>query len=82
MTDCLNTIEIEKRDREKSYNQLKTKLVVGTSLTVIVFIFMLWEKIGLSAIIDIPKQINFMLQFLFQTPVQFWVGRQFYAGHD
>ena len=73
-------VETEKREREKAYNQLKTKLITGASLTVLVFIFMLWEKIGLSAIIDIPKQVNFMLQFFIQTPVQFWVGRQFYSG--
>ena len=73
-------VDIEKREREKAYNQLKTKLIAGASLTVLVFIFMLWEKAGLSAIIDIPEQVNFMLQFLVQTPVQFWVGRQFYSG--
>ena len=73
-------VEIEKREREKAYNQLKTKLIAGASLTVLVFIFMLWEKTGLSAIVDIPKQVNSMLQFLIQTPVQFWVGRQFYSG--
>ena len=73
-------VEIEKRERERAYNQLKTKLVAGASLTACVFIFMLWEKIGLSSIIDIPKQVNFILQFLVQTPVQFWVGRQFYSG--
>ncbi len=73
-------VETEKKEREKAYNQLKTKLITGASLTALVFIFMLWEKIGLSAIIDIPKQTNFILQFLVQTPVQFWVGRQFYSG--
>lgn len=75
-----DVVETEKREREKAYSQLKTKLITGASLTVLVFIFMLWEKIGLSVVIDIPRQVNFMLQFLVQTPVQFWVGRQFYSG--
>jgi Cu+-exporting ATPase len=75
-----DVVEIEKREREEAYIQLRTKLIAGASLTALVFIFMLWEKIGLSAIIDIPKQVNFILQFLVQTPVQFWVGRQFYSG--
>ncbi|GBE40258.1 copper-transporting P-type ATPase [bacterium BMS3Bbin09] len=75
-----DVVEAEKREREKTYDQLKTKLIAGASLTVLVFILMLWEKIGLSKVIDIPKQVNFMLQFLVQTPVQFWVGRQFYSG--
>jgi len=26
------------------------------------------------------KKTNFFLQFLFQTPVQFWIGWQFYKG--
>jgi Cu+-exporting ATPase len=73
-------VEKEKREREKEYKKLKSKLIAGGSLTVIVFLLVLWDKTGLSSIIQIPKQINFMLQFLVQTPVQFWVGRQFYAG--
>jgi Cu+-exporting ATPase len=59
-------VETEKREREKAYDQLKTKLVAGASLTALVFIFM--------------KQVNFILQFLVQTPIQFWVGQQFYSG--
>lgn len=73
-------VEKEKQERERAYNILKKKLIAGASLTVPIFLLMLWERIGLSAIVEIPRQTNFFLQLLIQTPVQFWVGRQFYAG--
>jgi Cu+-exporting ATPase len=73
-------VEKEKQEREAAYNQLKTKLIIGAILTVPIFILMLWDRIGLSSLVEIPVQINYMLQFLIQTPVQFWVGRQFYSG--
>jgi len=73
-------VEREKREREEAYRKLRTKLIIGIVLTVPIFILMLWEKLGLSAIIDIPEPVNFLLQFLIQTPVQFWVGWQFYTG--
>ena len=54
--------------------------MVGSALTIQIFVLMLWEKTGLSAIIEIPEQVNFLMQFIIQSPVQFWVGWQFYTG--
>lgn len=73
-------VEKEKREREKDYKRLKLKLLVGAALTLPLFMLVFWERIGLSALIEIPKQINFLMQFIIQTPVQFWVGWQFYTG--
>ena len=73
-------VEKEKKEREAAYNQLKTKLIIGAALTAPVFLLMLWDRIGLSALVEIPVQTNYLLQFLIQTPVQFWVGLQFYTG--
>jgi len=73
-------VEKEKREREEVYRKLRTKLITGIVLTIPIFILMLWESLGLSALIEIPEQLNFLLQFLIQTPVQFWVGWQFYTG--
>ncbi len=73
-------VEKEKREREEAYRKLRTKLITGIALTIPIFVLMLWEHLGLSAIIEIPEQVNFLLQFLIQTPVQFWVGWQFYTG--
>jgi Cu+-exporting ATPase len=73
-------VEKEKKERERELKQLKTKLVTGVVLTVFIFLLVLWERLGLSALFEIPKQTNFLIQFLIQTPVQFWVGWQFYIG--
>ena len=73
-------VEKEKREREKEYGKLKSKVILGACLTLPVFLLVFWDRTGLSSLIDIPKQTNFFLQFLIQTPVQFWVGWQFYTG--
>lgn len=73
-------VEKEKREREKAYKRLKTKLIAGAALTVPIFVLVFWERLGLSALLEIPEQTGFLLQFLIQTPVQFWVGWQFYTG--
>jgi Cu+-exporting ATPase len=73
-------VEKEKKEREKEYSKLKSKVILGACLTIPVFLLVFWDKTGLSSLIDIPKQTNFILQFLIQTPVQFWVGWQFYTG--
>lgn len=73
-------VEKEKQEREKEYKKLKTKLIAGAALTIPIFLFVFWDRIGLSAIFEIPRQTGFLLQFLIQTPVQFWVGWQFYTG--
>jgi Cu+-exporting ATPase len=75
-----DVVEKEKMEREKAYRKLKTKLIAGISLTVPIFILVFWDRLGLSSITGIPGQINFLLQFIIQTPVQFWVGWQFYSG--
>ena len=75
-----DVVEKEKRERERDYRKLKTKVITGAVLTIPVFILVFWDRIGLSSIIEIPQQVNFFLQFLVQTPVQFWVGWQFYTG--
>jgi Cu+-exporting ATPase len=73
-------VEKEKLERENELSRLKFRLVAGAVLTIPIFVLMLWEKIGLSSVIEIPEQTNFLLQFLIQSPVQFWVGWHFYTG--
>jgi len=73
-------LEKERREREAHYGRLRRKLVAGIALTVPLFVLVFWEKLGLPAILAIPRQVNFFLQLLIESPVQFWIGWQFYAG--
>jgi P-type Cu+ transporter len=72
-------VEKERLAREAELSRLKLKFILGAILLVPILILMygasFFEKwIGLS------KEVNFFLQFLLATPVQFWVGWQFYVG--
>jgi Cu+-exporting ATPase len=73
-------VEKEKREREARYRGLKRKLLTGVALTIPIFVLVFWEKLGLSALLHIPRQTNFFIQFLLETPVQFWIGWQFYSS--
>jgi Cu+-exporting ATPase len=39
-----------------------------------------WNQTGLAQFVGPGKKANFILQFIVQTPIQFWVGWQFYRG--
>lgn len=77
-------LEKERREREERYLALKRKLITGIALTLPIFALMHWDKVlnlfgGIPAL-EIPRQLNFMLQLMLVTPVQFWIGSQFYSG--
>jgi Cu+-exporting ATPase len=72
-------VEKERLVREAELYRLKLKFILGAIFLAPILLLMygasLFEKwIGLS------KETNFFLQFLLATPVQFWVGWQFYVG--
>ncbi len=73
-------VEKEKEERERDYRKLRNKLITGAVLTVPIFLVVFWERLGLSSFIEIPRQTGFLIQLIIQTPVQFWVGWQFYTG--
>jgi len=57
-------VDREKAAREAEYGKLKRKLIAGI----------------ISTLFPLSRDFNFYLQLILQTPVQFWVGWQFYAG--
>ena len=72
-------VEKERLVREAEVSTSKWKFVIGAILLGPILLLMygagLLEKwMGLS------KEVNFFIQFLLATPVQFWAGRQFYVG--
>ena len=73
-------VDKEAQARQTEFRQLKNKFLTGLLLVAPLFLFVHWEKLGLSAILPLSGQTNFMLQLLLQTPVQFWVGWRFYKG--
>jgi Cu+-exporting ATPase len=73
-------LEREKAAREAEFRKLKYKFIAGVILVVPLFILVHWAKLGLSSIVELGKQTNFFIQLILQTPVQFWVGWQFYKG--
>lgn len=69
-------LDKEKIEQEKQTKTLKTKLIVGGILSIIIFFgsFPEWFPF-------VPEFLtNFWLLLVLTTPVQFWVGWQFYAG--
>ncbi|MBI5102848.1 MAG: copper-translocating P-type ATPase [Nitrospirae bacterium] len=70
----------EQSEREAAYRQLKIKVIAGAMLALPLMVLMQWRHIGLSHLIDLPMRTNFIIQLLLATPVQFWIGRQFYSG--
>jgi Cu+-exporting ATPase len=70
----------EKAAREAEYKKLKGKFVAGLIFVIPTFLLGNWHMFGLGHLYGLNQQVSFSLQFLLQTPVQFWVGWQFYSG--
>ncbi|GAB4484439.1 MAG: heavy metal translocating P-type ATPase [Thermodesulfovibrionales bacterium] len=73
-------VEQEQRERQEAYRSLKRKVVTGALLAAPVMLLMQWRHLGLDALVHIPLQVNFAVQLLLVTPIQFWIGGQFYRG--
>jgi Cu+-exporting ATPase len=73
-------VEKEQRERQEAFRSLKKKVIVGAVLTLPVFALMQWDHLGLSRLFPLSRQANHLLQLIIETPVQFWIGWQFYTG--
>jgi Cu+-exporting ATPase len=73
-------VDREKAAREAEYRKLKRKFIIGVILVAPVFILANWQMLGSSMLFPLSRDLSFYLQLILQTPVQFWVGWQFYVG--
>ena len=73
-------VEQERAAREAELRRLRQKFIVGLVLVVPIFLLGNLHMIGLSHLVALNRQTNFLIQLILQTPVQFWVGWQFYRG--
>ena len=72
-------LEKERLMREAELSQLRQRLAAGACLLAPILILMYaapWLEKG----IGLSRQVNFIIQLLLATPVQFWAGRPFYIG--
>ncbi|MEW6375119.1 MAG: heavy metal translocating P-type ATPase, partial [Thermodesulfobacteriota bacterium] len=73
-------VDREKAAREAEFKKLKVKFISGVILVIPIFLLAYWKMLGLSSLFNLNREVNFYIQLLFQTPIQFWVGWQFYVG--
>jgi len=72
-------VEKERLAREADLRKLKVKFITGVVLLAPILILMYGAAL-LEKWIGLSMKMNFYIQFLLATPVQFWAGRQFYVG--
>jgi Cu+-exporting ATPase len=70
----------EKETRQAAFKRLRNRFQAGLVLVGAVFVLGHWNLLELDKILQLSDQQTFLLQFLFATPIQFWVGWQFYRG--
>src|SRR5512139_109120 len=73
-----SALDIEKEARERELSELKTKLIVSATLSVLIFIGSMQDMLpGLDIL---PRRTMWFILLLLTTPVQFWAGRHFYQN--
>jgi len=70
----------EQAAREAALGKLRQKFLSGLGLLVPLFLLVYWNNLGLNHLWLLSQRQNFLAQFLVQTPIQFWIGWQFYRG--
>ncbi|MBF0609990.1 MAG: heavy metal translocating P-type ATPase [Magnetococcales bacterium] len=76
-SDDTDVAEVE---RQREYRSLRTRLLWGAVLTGLTMVVMHWDMMLKDHTHHLGQQVNFFLQWLLVTPVQFWVGWGFHRG--
>jgi Cu+-exporting ATPase len=72
-------VEKERLARERELSRLKWKFITGAILLAPI-LFLMYGDTLLEKWFGLSREMNFFIQFLCATPVQFWAGWQFYVG--
>ena len=72
-------VEKERLAREAELSRVKWKFITGAFLLAPILILM-YGATPLEKWFGLSKKMNFFIQFLLATPIQFWAGWQFYVG--
>ncbi len=75
-----DALEKERSVREADLRALRRRFLVGVALLVPMLILCYWSPLGLQSVLPLDKTVNFLIQLLLQTPIQFWAGWRFYKG--
>ncbi len=75
-----DALQRERGVREAHLGGLRRKFTIGVLLLVPIMALCYWDHLGLGRLLPLDRQANFIIQLLLQSPIQFWVGWQFYRG--
>jgi Cu+-exporting ATPase len=64
-------VDREREQREKEFNDIRTKLIISASLAALIFT---------GSMIRIPLLSDWVVLFILATPVQFWAGMRFHRA--
>ncbi len=73
-------LEREERARAEAYALLKRRWRIGLLLAIPILVLDHGALVGMNHIFPISRDVNAYLQFLFCTPIQFYVGFPFYRS--